>query len=426
MDSLKQNQGVAKLLQDNINQSDFKVASLIRERDKLREDLYNITENVKDKSHQLLIGLQYRFIDHIREYNEYILKLQRLFCFYQALKIQVYTPEKKIGDLLSEKITLLAKYLNGILPKETNLDSIKSFELTYIFHSVLTEIKKVVSKLNDDYTKFVFNKGTSEDEKKLAVNMKSVIDWLSEEKKKISGSIMDNIISNTTLLYNSINNGMFTQNFIIDNIKDKTDYVQFVFEATPKLQNQTSIFPKPISYKITMPIMDGMQMNVSSGVFFNIGLGNEEWYYKPTNKPDTFQITKASYKFGDLFRPSIGLLLQVYKRSPYADRFAGCFGFSTNATEINYYIGGSWIFGKSQRFVISAGLVGGQKEVLKGGFGEGNVDKLVSKSFKENNPTLEVSKKFKVGAFFSLTFNLWGKSTKEFNFEGNGSKDAIN
>lgn len=368
--------------------------------------------------------MQYRFIDNVKNYNENILKLQQLFSFYQALKIQVYSPGKKIEDLVKEKRELFILYLRDSLKNYSQLDTIKSFELTYLFHSVLSNIKKITGKLNDDYTTFVFNKGNTDEEKKMALNMKSIIDWLLEEQKKISVNTLDNIISNTTLLYNSINDEMFTQNYIIDNIKDKTDYVQFVFDATPKLQNQSAIIPKPITYKVTMPIKQGVQMNVSSGVFFNVGLGNEEWYYKPTSKPDTFQIAKSSYKLGDLFRPSIGLLLQVYKRSPYADRIAGCFGFSTNATDINYYLGGSWIFGKSQRFVVSAGLVGGQKEVLKGTFGEGSEERLVSKTFKEKNPSIEVAKKFKLGAFFSLTFNLWGKSTKEFNFEGNGVKDA--
>ncbi len=429
-DSLQRGLGVKEQLQDSINQADYKVAGLLKKKSDLNEQLSRITEESNDGKNNkttIFIGLQVRFINRLKEYNEYVLQLQQFFHFYQALKIQVYTPGKKIEELEVDKKAILTRYLKDILGKDSSkLANIESYELTYQYHAILNRIKRTVEELGDDYTSFMLKKGDTEQEKDLALNMKALIDWLNEEQKKISATAMDNIISNTVLLYNSINTEMFTQNYIVDNIKDKTDYVQFVFEATPKIQNQSVIVPKPLSYKVTMPIKQGVQMNVSSGVFFNIGLSNEEWYYKPTAKPDTFQISRSPYKFGDLFRPSIGLLLQVYKRSPYADRFAGCFGFSTNATDINYYLGASWIFGKSQRFVISTGLVGGQKEVLKSSFGEGNDDKLVSATFKESNPAVETAKKFKVGAFFSLTFNLWGKSVKEFNFESNGTKEGGN
>ncbi|HMJ46126.1 MAG TPA: hypothetical protein VK498_02290 [Ferruginibacter sp.] len=428
-DSLQKGTTVNKdLLQDSINKADYKVASLIRQKNDFKDQLSKITEEHNDGKNKtlLFIGLQVSFINHLKEYNEYVLKLQQLFHFYQALKIQVYTPGKSIGELESDKKAILARYLKDIISTDTTLRSIESFELTYQYHAILTKIKKIVGELGDDYSSFMFKKGDTDQEKELALNMKALIDWLNEEQKKISVSAMDNIISNTTLLYNSINEEMFTQYYMVDNVKDKTDYVQFVFEAAPKLQNQSAIVPKPISYKIIMPIKQGVQMNVSSGFFFNIGLSNEEWFYKPTANIDSFELSKSPYKVGDLFKPSIGLLLQVYKRSPYAHRLAGCFGFSTNATDINYYLGTSWIFGKAQRCVISAGFVGGQREVLKSSFGEGRDDRLVSGSFKENNPVIETAKKFKIGTFLSITFNLWGKSTKEFNFEGNGVKDAKN
>ncbi len=411
-------------IQNLINENDYTVARLLRDRDNFKKRLSDYSTSTKIKA-----GKQEAFNRSLKEYDENIQNLQQLFHFYQALKIQVYTPGISLKDLEKDKKAILQRYLKNIILAKSSDKSeitdtkIESFELTFQFHEIINKINKITDELKEYYSSFLLKKGTSKEEQELALNMKSIIEWLDVEHKKLSTGTLDNIITNTTILYNSINEEMFTQHYMLDEIKDKTDYVQFVFEATPKAQNQITISPKPILYKISMPIKGGVQLNVSSGIFFNVGLGNDEYYYRPTSKIDTFQIAKSPYKVGDMFKPSVGVLLQIYKRSPYSYRFGGCFGFSTNATEINYYLGSSLILGRSQRFVASIGFSGGQKEVLKSTFGEGNDEKYVSSAFKEKNTAVEMSKKFKVGTFISFTFNLWGKATKDFSFEGSSKKD---
>lgn len=416
IDSIKKSPEKSDSLQQLINDYDNKVAKLIQNKSDLKDSLSNIKQvEIKDKqTNTIFIGLQTDFINSLNEYNKAVIMMQKLFYFYQALKIEVYSPGKSCDSLCIEKKIILNKYLSGF---DKGSKEITPYELTFYFHRILDDIKNSSEEMKEIYFRFMLSKGKTEDENKLATSMQSLLDWLTDEQKKFSVNEMDRIITSIVLLYNSINEDMFTQNYTIDQIKDKTDYVQFVFEAKPKMQNQSAIIPKPISYKIIMPVKHGVQLNVSSGIFFNIGLSSEKWYYRPTTVSDTFQMVKALYKFGDLFKPSIGVLLQVYRRAPYTNRIAGCFGFSTNASDINYYLGGSLILGKSQRIVISSGFAGGQKEVFNYAFGEGNDDKFVSKAFKEKNPLIQTEKKFKLGVFLSLSFNLWGKATKEFNYE---------
>jgi hypothetical protein len=425
-DSIKKYPEKADSFQKIIDNYDVQVAQLVQSKNDFKNSLSNVKQEatgIAEKS-TVFIGLQSDFIHSLNEYNKAVIRMQQLFYFYQALKIEVYSPGKPFNELYIEKKIILNKYLADFdkLNREIN-----PYELTFHFHKILADIKKSVEEMKEIYFKFMLYKGKTDEENKLAGSMQALLDWLADEQKKFSVNDMDRIIMSIVLLYNSINEEMFTQNYTIDQIKDKTDYVQFVFEAKPKMQNQSTIIPKPISYKITMPVKHGVQLNVSSGIFFNIGLSGEKWYYRPTVNIDSFQMTKAPYKFGDLFKPSIGVLLQVYRRAPYTNRFAGCFGFSTNASDINYYLGGSLILGKSQRIVISSGLAGGQKDVFNYSFGEGRDDRIVSKTFKEKNPQILTEKKFKLGAFLSLSFNLWGKATKEFNYESSlGNSGASN
>lgn len=404
-------------LQKAIDTADYDVAKLVLRRRSLFAELAKI-KNEKEEA----VGMQDKINTYVNEYNRNLIELQKLFDFYQAIKILVYTPSKSIKDLMGEKKEILWRYLNDIKGFFRTQREIKSFELTFQFHDILRQIKKTVEDIKEAYHSLIMSSKGSASERELATNLKALIESIDEDQKKLSTNALDMVISNTAMLYNAINEDMFTQHYVIDNVKEKTDYVQFQFDAIPKPQSQASIVPKPISYKVVMPVKHGVQMNVSSGLFFNMGLSNEDWYYKPMNQlADTFQMVKAAYKLGDVFTPSVGLLLHVYRRSPYATKLAGSFGFSTNAKEINYYLGGSFILGKSQRCVVSLGLAGGQKEVLKGSFGEGLDDRIVTKEFKDKNPTILTIKRFKVGAFLSFTFNLWGKATKDFNFESIGA-----
>lgn len=404
-------------LQRTIDAADYDVAKFVSKRRDLFAKLAEVKNGQKES-----VGIQDKINTYVDAYNRNLIELQKLFDFYQALKILVYTPSKSIKDLMNEKKEILWRYLSDVKGFVRTKGEIKSFELTFQFHNILRQIKELAEGIKETYHSLIMSSKGTETEKELALNLKALIESIDEDQKKLSTNALDIVISNTTMLYNAINETMFTQDYVIDNVKEKTDYVQFQFDATPKPQNQQAIIPKPISYKIVMPVKHGVQMNVSSGLFFNVGLSNEDWYYKPMNQAaDTFQMVKTAYKLGDVFTPSVGLLFHVYRRSPYATKLAGSFGFSTNAKEINYYLGGSFILGKSQRCVVSLGLAGGQKEVLKGSFGEGLDDRVVTKAFKDKNPTILTVKRFKVGAFLSFTFNLWGKATKDFNFESIGA-----
>jgi hypothetical protein len=413
--------------QDSINTYDYILADSILKRDELNKTLYNFKavssseadKNSKNEKVDINIGIQQAFSLEVANYNNEISQLQKIFEFYQALKTQVYSAGLNDSTLVIIKKQLAGRYFSS-LPYSMNIDSLRSVDLTFFIHDKLNKANEIYQKLQSIYTDFALRKGNVASENQLALTMINYLEWLAEERKKITLNALDNIITTTVLLYNAIDVNNFSYTFVIDDLKEKTDFIKYIFDASPKTNFQSAIIPKPIKYAVTMPVKGGIQMNVSSGFFFNFGLGNDEFYYKPVTD-SSFEITKSNKSLRNTFLPSIGLMLHVYQRTYKSFKPAISIGFSTtNATDVKYYFGGSAILGKNQRWVLSAGICGGEKEVLKSNFGEGK-EMLVSSNYKENHLEIETNKKFKVGGFVAFTFNLFGSSTKKFDFEAKGT-----
>jgi hypothetical protein len=70
---------------------------------------------------------------------------------------------------------------------------------------------------------------------------------------------------------------------------------------------------------------------------------------------------------------------------------------------LKYYLGASWMQGRSQRFVISAGLAGSQLQVP---VNSQSVGKILNSIEYPITQAVVLSPAWKVGAFVSFTFNL--------------------
>lgn len=407
---------------EKINQHDIDLAKVINKRDILKEELDSLSNQNQDDEADKKMAYVYQklFNSQLEAYNKKINELQSFFNFFQALKLLVYSSGKSFEDMAMEKQILANRYLN----KATSMDNLNGMDLVFQMHTLLDNISLEKSNLDNTFNEFILKKKNNDFEKELTLNMSAILKDLNEQKKKINITSLDEIIANTVLLYNAIDKETFTYNFLINNVKEKADYISFEFNATSKNAMPYVIKPKPVYYTLTVPLKNGVQMNVSSGFFFNIGIFNKEYKYQATDSTQSlFKVVPTSNKLREHFSPSIGLMLHIYERSNSATKVAGAIGFSTsNATDLRYYVGGSLIFGKTQRFVLSSGVVGGQRQILKSSFGESRFDDkddniTVSKEFKDNNLSIPTQPKFRLGWFISLTLNLWGKSPKEFDFE---------
>jgi hypothetical protein len=420
-DSIKIHNGEEEYIKSKNNDIDaieIGIASITRTRDSLNIALRNLKT---DDSNGIAFISQNLFNTVLRDYNLEVNKLQAFFKFFQALKLLVYSSGKTIEEMSSEKVELANSYLN-----ELDLHKTKITDLALLkkVHDIFNKIDKSRLDLDRIYLDFLIRKGNTQVEKDITVNMGLIISSINDQKKKVNINSLDLIVGNTVLLYNAINKESFTFRFLINNIKEKTDFVSFEFNAVSKNAIPYIVKPKPISYSLTIPLKGGIQMNVSSGFFFNFGIHDKQYKYQAIDAKDSlFSVIETSPKFKQYFSPSIGLMLHVYQRSNSSTKFAGSFGFSTNnATDLRYYLGGSLILGKTQRLVVTSGAVGAQRQILKSTFGEGRFTDVgnqiqVSKQFKDNNINIPTESKFRIGWFVSLTFNLWGKSNKEFDFE---------
>ena len=76
-------------------------------------------------------------------------------------------------------------------------------------------------------------------------------------------------------------------------------------------------------------------------------------------------------------------------------------GFSLPGYEDGFFLGPSLLFGKSERIVLNAGLMGGKSEKLSQGYEIG--DQYISDS--NLAPTISV---YELGYFIGVSFNLSG------------------
>lgn len=146
-------------------------------------------------------------------------------------------------------------------------------------------------------------------------------------------------------------------------------------------------------FKVT--VAGGIKVTSSVGVSFpTFGANSVEFY----NHDSVITSTPGSN-----FSPNISTFLHFYPFNGRQVTYSGTFGIGvpviSDGFTMNFMLGGSALFGKTQRICVSAGLVSGPLTNLALGFSEG--DKLSS----EFDP-IPVRKVYTLGAFAALTFAL--------------------
>ncbi|MBK8495288.1 MAG: hypothetical protein IPL50_09840 [Chitinophagaceae bacterium] len=102
---------------------------------------------------------------------------------------------------------------------------------------------------------------------------------------------------------------------------------------------------------------------------------------------------------------SVGALMHIYWRNGKDVHFSGAFGISTkDLDKINYHLGGSLIFGYSQRFILSGGLTLTKANLIADKYQVGQV--ITKQGAPDDIPTSSYNR---VGFFLSFTYNLTAK-----------------
>ncbi len=146
---------------------------------------------------------------------------------------------------------------------------------------------------------------------------------------------------------------------------------------------------------IKVPVKGGVKVNSSVGLGFSNYFKPIENYY---NRDSTIFAEP-----GDQFTPLLVTLIHFYPQTGRQITIGGSFGvgipLSGDFKSPSFLLGPSIFAGKSERIVISAGLMGAKASRLAQGH-------QVNDSFGSENQPIPIRTRYELGYFFSATFNL--------------------
>jgi hypothetical protein len=150
---------------------------------------------------------------------------------------------------------------------------------------------------------------------------------------------------------------------------------------------------------VVVNVFGGMRVRASVGLNFG------QFFSRPQTFFIRDSVLQSSNK--DAFVPVMTSFVHFYAPSPRAVSIAGTFGVGfplgggENLQAISFFLGSSLLFGKGERIVLNAGIMGGKKEQLSQGYKIGDAYGLES----IEAPTTSV---YALGYYLGVSFNLAG------------------
>ncbi len=201
--------------------------------------------------------------------------------------------------------------------------------------------------------------------------------------------------------YKLINSGNFT--YLTDSLDVESDEIKLSIKIEANKPLTCKGYDKLVIEE-TYRTKGGIKIDFSSGVFFNFGSDDflgRDIYYK--NLSDT-EARIESKDGGGRALLSIGALMHIYKRSGTNFNWGISPGLSTTTAfdGLNFHLGPTFLFGKKERIVITAGITFREAEILDKSYSYNTT--YLKSELPESPPTIKV---FPIsGGFLSVTYNL--------------------
>ncbi len=150
---------------------------------------------------------------------------------------------------------------------------------------------------------------------------------------------------------------------------------------------------------IEVAVYGGFQVNASVGLSFG------QFFTRPLEyfvRDSTIQSSKL-----DAFTPYLSSYFHFYSQSRGAVSAGGSFGVGiplgngAGFESLAFFLGPSLMFGRNDRIVLSAGIMGGKTRQLAGGYSVGD-------TFEADADLLKTESRYNLGYFVGLSFNLLG------------------
>lgn len=227
---------------------------------------------------------------------------------------------------------------------------------------------------------------------------------------KVTGYNYSELFGRIATLYDLISS---PTTFIVTTtpILAKGDIVKYDIEIKPK-KEKISVAKREESFSIPVPVVGGLKLDFSTGVFFTTDKRAMPSSYRLEAKSATDKTIKEN-GIQNQFVPSVGAMVHVSRKSASWIKPALSFGLglkSTNLENSSYFLGVSGIAGQEQRFILSIGITGSRVNYLKP---EYSANQDVPLDTKVEDIT---EKSFRIGrlvSFVGLTYNLTPKKKAE-------------
>jgi len=199
----------------------------------------------------------------------------------------------------------------------------------------------------------------------------------------------------------------------------RTTYIELNNNSFSKTYRHVAIGEK-LSMKLKLSPIDSMEskgvktieltpveVNIFGGMRIraSVGLNFGQFF----SRPQTYFVRDSAIQSAnkDAFVPVMTSFVHFYAPSPRSMSIAGSFGVGfplgggENLQSISFFLGPSLLFGKGERIVLNAGIMGGKKEALSNGYQVG--DPFGPETL--DAPTTTV---YALGYYLGVSFNLAG------------------
>lgn len=162
--------------------------------------------------------------------------------------------------------------------------------------------------------------------------------------------------------------------------------------AAPGAKREFALAP------VKIPVYGGLKINTSLGVGFGQFFRPLKTYY--------LQDGLIQEEKGDVFVPTIMSLVHFYRQGEGNFSVGGSVGLgipvggsSANLQSLNFFLGPSFMFGDSERVVLSTGLMGGRSARLASVYQIGD-------SFLADADAIPMRRAYELGYFLGISYNL--------------------
>ncbi len=263
----------------------------------------------------------------------------------------------------------------------------------------LTMFSEKIKNVNLSFDEFFFMQDNAIEIQKKALDVQQSIETqkaLIDKLYKNTGTKELQKMTSIWYEYEALKANDFSYTYRTEATGDRT-VLSIKFTAKDSLGNVLPINKKELA-PIKVPVYGGMKINVSVGLSFGQYFDQPQSYY--------LQDTVILAENADAFLPIITSFFHFYPQRVGNLSIGGNFGIgipisnSESGQSVSFFLGPSFIFGKSQRIVLSTGLMGGKVQQLSQGLKAG--DKLPPFS------AVPTRNSYQLGYFLGVSFNIAG------------------